>query len=232
MFGRRRFLGLAGAGLAAAMARSASFAAETISPPKPQNVLTPEQAIERLLAGNRRYVKGTMKRHDFSTERQSLALGQNPYAAVLGCADSRIAPEFAFDASRGDVFVVRVAGNFLSNDGLASLEYTTAVLKTPLLVVLGHEACGAVDAVVKVVKKDEKLLGHLPGLIENLRPAVEKAESEPGDILENAIKANVTLTVEKLKAAGPVIAALVEEKKVRVAGAIYRLKTGHVDIIA
>jgi carbonic anhydrase len=226
---RRNFLGLLGAGLAAAAFAPVLRAAPKGPPPKPQNVLTPDAALERLIAGNKRYVKGTMKQHDFATEREALVGGQNPYAGILSCSDSRIGPEFAFDSARGDLFVVRVAGNFLETDGLASLEYTTAVLGTPLLVVLGHEKCGAVDAAIKVVKDGAKLPGHLPGLVSHIKPAVKAAEAQPGDLLENAIAENVRLNVERLKTASPIVSKLVDQGKVRVVGGIYRLATGRVD---
>ena len=113
------------------------------TPPKPQNVLSPDAALKKLMEGNARYVDGTSKRHDFKHEREALVGGQNPYAAVLSCADSRIAPEYAFDSARGDLFVCRVAGNFANDDTVASMEYTVAVLGTPLILVLGHDSCGA-----------------------------------------------------------------------------------------
>lgn len=229
---RRNFLGLLGAGLAAAALAPVLRAAPKGPPPKPQNVLTPDGALERLIAGNKRYIDGVTKRVDFASERAALATGQNPYAGVLSCSDSRVGPEFAFDAGRGDIFAVRVAGNFLDSNGLASLEYTTAVLGTPLLVVLGHDACGAVDATIKVIKNGEKLPGHLPGLVSHLKPAVKVAEGQPGNLLDNAIRDNVVLNVQKLRTASPVISKLVEEGKVRVVGGIYRLATGHVDFLA
>jgi carbonic anhydrase len=226
---RRNFLGLLGVSLAAAALAPVLRAAPKGPPPKPQNVLSPDAALERLVAGNKRYVKGTTLRHDFATEREALVGGQNPYAGILSCSDSRIGPEFAFDSARGDLFVVRVAGNFLETDGLASLEYTTAVLGTPLLVVLGHDKCGAVDAAIKVVKDGAKLPGHLPGLVSHIKPAVKAAEGQPGDLLENTIKANVSLNVERLKKASPIVSKLVDQGKVRVVGGIYRLATGKVD---
>jgi carbonic anhydrase len=226
---RRSFLGLLGASIATAALAPILRAAPTGAPPKPRNVISADQALQRLIKGNLRYVKGTMKRHDFATEREVLAGGQNPYAAILGCADSRIGPEFTFDTARGDLFVVRVAGNFVSDEGLASLEYTTAVLGTPLIVVLGHDACGAVDAAIKAVNEGAKLPGHLPGLVAHLKPAVKAANTENGNLLENAIKANVELNVEKLKNSGPVISKFVEEGKVKVVGGVYRLATGKVD---
>jgi carbonic anhydrase len=228
---RRNFLGLLGAGMAAAALTPIMRAAPPSAPPKPRNVIPAEKALARLIKGNARYVAGTMKEHDFAADREALTLGQNPYAGILSCADSRIGPEFAFDASRGDLFVVRVAGNFVSDEGLASLEYTTAVLNTPLLVVLGHEACGAVDAAIKVVNDGAKLPGHLPGLVSHLKPAVKEANAQGGNLLENAIRANVALNVEKLKASGPVISKFVEQGKVQVVGAIYRLATGRVDFL-
>src|SRR5579871_819245 len=117
---RRRFLASAGAALAAVALASPAVAAKAKAPPpKPQNVLPPDAALDRLVKGNGRYVAGLSKRHDFKSEREPLVSGQNPYAGVLSCADSRIAPEYAFDTSRGDLFVVRVAGNFTNADNIA-----------------------------------------------------------------------------------------------------------------
>ena len=141
-----------------------SQAAEVVAPPKPHNVLTPNEAVDRLMKGNNRYVKGTMKPHDFLAERPALAMGQNPFAAILGCADSRVAPEYAFDCGRGDVFVCRVAGNFADVNSIASLEYAVAVLGTPLILVLGHEMCGAVKSAMKAVTHGEEFPGHIPSL--------------------------------------------------------------------
>ena len=207
---------------------SAYGAGET---PKPQNVLGPDESLERLRAGNQRYVSGVMKRHDFESERSALAGGQNPFAGVLGCADSRIAPEYAFDSGRGDLFVVRVAGNFLNEDAVASFEYAVQFLGTRLLVVLGHDKCGAVDAAIKRVKDDADLPGHLNHLVASIKPAVEKALPAPGDLLANAIRENVRLNVEKFATEGTLIGKAVAEGRVRVVGGIYRLATGHVDWI-
>src|ERR1700723_158081 len=148
-------------------------AKEMKAPPKPQNVLTPAASLERLKRGNARYVEGVSLRHDFKHEREALAGGQNPYAAVLSCADSRIAPEYAFDSGRGDLFVCRVAGNFANSESVASLEYAVAVLNTPLILVLGHDACGAVSATITSLKDNTTLPGHLPSLVSALAPAVK-----------------------------------------------------------
>src|SRR2546421_11073532 len=151
---RRAFiLGAAAASLLSGEAAAAKEAnKQKKPPPKPQNVLSPDAALERLRQGNARYVGGLSQRHDFKHEREGLAKGQNPYAAILSCADSRIAPEYAFDSARGDLFVCRVAGNFASDEMIASLEYSVAVLNAPLILVLGHESCGAVDAAIKSLK--------------------------------------------------------------------------------
>ncbi|MGY4397341.1 carbonic anhydrase [Sphingomonas sp. UYAg733] len=227
---RRRFLGMSAIGWGALALDGPVLSAQS-APPKPQNVVTPNGALDLLRAGNKRYVEGTTRRHDFAGERQALSIGQNPYAAILGCADSRIAPEFAFDSSRGDLFVVRVAGNIVSDEGLASLEYAVANLGTPLILVLGHEACGAVGAAIKSVTTDETLPGHLPGLVEALRPAVEDAQQEKGDLLANTTAANVRLTAERLSRSSLIISALVDQGRLAIHGGLYRLGTGRVDFL-
>jgi carbonic anhydrase len=207
-------------------------AKEKKTPPKPQNVLSPDGSLDRLLEGNSRYVKGVTMRHDFKHEREALAGGQNPYAAVLSCADSRIAPEYAFDSSRGDLFVCRVAGNFANNDTIASMEYAVAVLGTPLILVLGHDKCGAVDATIKSLKDDKPLPGHMPSLVTAIAPAVKAVSSKGEDALTNAIRQNVIDNVAKLKSATPILSAAVEQNKLKLVGGIYRLKNGRVEMVA
>ncbi len=135
--------------------------------------MSPAAALDRLMKGNARYVEGVSRRHDFKSEREALVGGQNPFASILSCADSRIAPEYAFDSGRGDLFVCRVAGNFANDDTVASLEYGVAVLNSPLILVLGHDSCGAVDATIKSLKDNTTLPGHLPSLVNALAPAVK-----------------------------------------------------------
>jgi carbonic anhydrase len=226
---RRRFLALLGAALSVpALAR----AAEKGEPPKPQNVLSPDASLDRLMAGNNRYVEGNMRRHDFSTEREALAGGQNPFAGILSCADSRIGPEYAFDTGRGDIFVCRVAGNFANADTIASFEYAVANLGTPLILVLGHQACGAVDATIKQIKNGTTFPGHIPSLTKALTPAVKAVSKQPGNLLANAVKENVILTVQKLQAAGPILSEAVNQKKLRVVGGVYDLDTGKVELVS
>ena len=175
-------------------------------PPKPQNVLPPDAALERLMKGNSRYVEGVSLRHDFKHEREALAGGQNPFAAILSCADSRIAPEYAFDSARGDLFVCRIAGNFASDEMVASLEYGVAVLNVPLILVLGHDACGAVDATIKSLKDNTTLPGHLPSLVTAIALCLSDRTSsaaapEPPD---GALSANASIdqTLDSLDQTG------------------------------
>jgi carbonic anhydrase len=228
---RRGFLKLAGSAAIGFAVAGRAFAEEVKRPPKPENVVSPDVALERLMAGNKRYVEGVARRHDFKAEREALSMGQNPFAAILSCADSRVAPEYAFDTGRGDLFVVRVAGNFATDDGIASFEYAVQVLSTPLIMVLGHEACGAVGAAIKSIKGNTTLPGHLPALVASISPAVKAVLDKPGDTLNNAIRQNVILNVEKLKTAAPILSKAVEEKKVRVVGAVYNLANGRIEMV-
>jgi carbonic anhydrase len=218
----------AAAGLALA---SRAFAASDKPPPKPQNVISPDAALDRLMKGNARYIEGISKRHDFKHEREALSTGQNPYAAILSCADSRIAPEYCFDSARGDLFVCRIAGNFASDEVTASLEYAVQVLNTPLILVLGHGACGAVDATIKSVKDGTTLPGHLPSLVAAIKPAVDAAKGDSGDMLTNAIRHNVLLNVDKLKNAAPILKSFADDKKIRIVGGVYELKSGKVELL-
>ena len=229
----RRALGLFAMSSAALLLAGGANAKENEkkAPPKPQNVLSPEAALKRLQKGNERYVDGVTARHDFKHEREALAGGQNPYAAILSCADSRIAPEYAFDSGRGDLFVCRVAGNFAADDTIASMEYAVAVLNTPLILVLGHDACGAVDATIKSLKDDKPLPGHMPSLVQALAPAVKAVSAKGGDVLNNAIRQNVTDNVAKLRSSSPILSSAVNDKKLQVAGGIYRLSSGKVELV-
>jgi carbonic anhydrase len=207
---RRNALTFAASAMAAGMIGRSAMAANEKTPPKPQNVISPDAALERLTKGNARYVKGATLRHDFAHEREALSTGQNPFAAVLSCADSRIAPELCFDTARGDLFVCRIAGNFASDEMVASLEYAVQVLNTPLIMVLGHEACGAVDATIKSVKDGSTLLGHLPSLVAALKPM---------------------LNVDRLKNAAPILSAFAADNRIRVVGGVYELRTGQVRLV-
>lgn len=223
-----------GAAAAIAALGGVAWAAD---PPKPgaappPNAIPPADALKRLLEGNARYAANTPREKDFSAGRAARAQAQYPFAAILGCADSRVAPELAFDEGPGELFVVRVAGNFVNPDLLASLEYGVQFLGVPFIFVLGHSKCGAVDATIKVLKTKAALPGHLPDLVTALKPAVIIAEkTKSGDLLDNAIAENVRRQVAHLKAGKPVIAKFYAEKKIDIAGGVYDLETGKITLV-
>lgn len=194
-------------------------------------VMSGDRALELLMAGNARYASGDTRPRDFAADRAALAQGQAPIAVILGYADSRVAPELAFDQSRGQLFVLRVAGNTLNVDMLASMEYALEILGTPLIMVLGHSACGAVGAAIKVVEENAELPGHLPELVDPIKPAVEAVRGRGGDLLANATRENVRLTAARVASAGPIVSDMVADGRVKVVGGVYDLATGKVELI-
>lgn len=193
---------------------------------------TPDAALNRLLEGNARYVANKLNERDFSAGRAARTQGQAPFAAILGCADSRVAPELAFDQGPGDLFVVRVAGNFVTPDGLASLEYGAAVLGTKAIMVLGHTNCGAVNATVAALQKGNDLPGHIADLVRAMKPGIEPVLKQPGDDLQQrAVIANVRYNVQRLQQEKPILAKMVADGKLRVVGAVYDLPTGKVTLV-
>jgi carbonic anhydrase len=197
-----------------------------------QNAISPDAALERLMQGNARYAANAPQERDFSAGRAARVSVQHPIAAILSCADSRVAPELAFDQGPGDLFVVRVAGNFVDDSGLASLEYAVAVLHVPLLMVLGHSNCGAVDAAIKVVKERAELPGHLPLLVKAIEPAVIAAHAlHPSDLLAAAIEENVKINVKRMRDDEPIVSEALAAKKIAAVGGVYDLATGKVTLI-
>jgi carbonic anhydrase len=193
---------------------------------------TPDEALKRLVDGNARYAANKPQQRDFSAGRASRALGQKPFAAILGCADSRIAPELAFDQGPGDLFVVRVAGNFMTPDGLGSLEYGAAVLGTKLIMVLGHQSCGAVNATIEALQKGNTLPGHIADLVRAMKPGVEPALKQPGsDLQARAVVANVKYNVEQLKTATPILSDMVAKNQLAVVGGVYDIAAGKVTMV-
>jgi carbonic anhydrase len=237
---RRRFLarsssfvGAVGAGAAIGAAGiglslpSRPVRAEAATSP----ILSSQQALDELMAGNARYVSGQSAARGFSAEKAALAAGQAPHSIVLGCADSRVAPELAFDQQLGQLFVVRVAGNTLDASGLASIEYAVKFLGASLIMVLGHSACGAVGAAIKVIKDNAHLPGHLSQLIEPIVPAVKAVKGMGGDTLTDAIKENVRLNVARMRRAGPIVSADIADGRVQAVGGFYDLATGRVELV-
>ena len=181
--------------------------------------------LAELKAGNQHHVtKRYIHPHQTAARQKELASGQHPHAAILSCADSRVAPEIVFDQGLGDLFDVRVAGNVAGNSELASIEYAAEHLNVPLVVVMGHQRCGAVTAAVE----GSEAHGHLPSLLDAIRPAVERAGPLTGDRVENATRINVEMVVDQLRTSQPVIAALVGKRELQIVGAVYSLDTGRV----
>lgn len=226
---RRSMFGLgAGLALAAGLAGPALAQGVTTTP----TPLSADEALKRLMDGNARYAANTPNERDFSAGRAARTRSQHPFASIVSCADSRLAPELAFDQGAGDLFVVRVAGNFVNEDGLASLEFGAAVLQSPLILVLGHTSCGAIASTIDVVNNGTQLPGHLPSLINAIKPAVLEAQKAgSANLLEAATEANVRLNVERLKSAAPILAERVAQKKLTIVGGIYELATGKVKLI-
>ncbi|GGJ08677.1 carbonic anhydrase [Neoroseomonas lacus] len=214
---------------AALLATAVAPAAQAQTPARPD---TPAAAMQELVEGNARYAANLMRRTDFSARRATLAQGQAPFAAVLGCADSRVAPELAFDQGPGDLFVVRVAGNFVTPDGLGSLEFGAAVLGAKVILVLGHTSCGAVNATVEALQKGNTLPGHIASLVTAMKPGIEPALAQPGDdLIRRALVANVRHSVRTLETSTPILADMVARGALAVKGGIYDLATGRVELI-
>jgi carbonic anhydrase len=228
---RRRFLLSAGAAvLAPVLADVAAGAQSNASFDR-----SPDAVLHRLIEGNRHFASGTLTHPGRSPKDfRALAQGQNPVAAILGCADSRVAPEILFDQGVGDLFIVRVAGNYVSGAGASvkgSLEYGVAELGVSVVMVLGHSQCGAVKAAIQHLHDNDALPGAINDLVNTIKPAVLESKGKPGDVLENAIHANVRRSVERLRTLAPVIAPAVQTGKIKVVGAVYDLASGKVVLI-
>lgn len=197
-----------------------------------RQTLTPGEALDMLMEGNRRYLDESVAPRDYSARGTAMAREHAPIAAILGCGDARVGAELVFDRGPGDLFMVRVAGNFLSDYGLASLEYCVAFLNVPLLMVLGHTHCGAVTSAIRVVQDKVDLPGRLFVLIDAIEPSVLHAQmSNPDDLLRAATEENVRRQVRRLRTISPVINAAREAGRVDVVGAIYDMDSGRVELL-
>jgi carbonic anhydrase len=221
-----------------------------------QPIVPPTEATARLKEGNGRFIAGNMQHpHESSDERAYIAknsyenpggisLGmtseqaakrraeltksQHPFAIILSCSDSRVPPEIVFDEGLGDLFIVRVAGNVLNDEGLGSIEYAVDILGARLIVVLGHQSCGAVDAAMKTVAAKGKAPGHIQSLVTAIKPVVD---STPKGDLDTTIKANVKHVVDALRSSTPILKARVDSGDVQVIGGYYGLDTGAVTFL-
>jgi carbonic anhydrase len=181
--------------------------------------------LQELKQGNAHHVAhaDTHPRNSAARQRE-LVQGQHPHATVLSCADSRVPPEIVFDQGLGDLFTVRSAGNVAGDVELGSIEYAVAHLETPLLVVMGHQHCGAVTAAVE----GGEVLGHTGAFLTPIMPAVTQARARSGNVIEDAVTINVQRVVDQLRTSRPVLADYVARGKLRVVGAVCALDTGQV----
>jgi carbonic anhydrase len=190
--------------------------------------LTGQDALQRLLDGNKRFMSGKLEHPNHCEEsRRGLVSGQDPIAVVLTCADSRVPPVDVFDQGLGDVFVVRVAGNVINDQILGSIEYAVAHLHTPLVMVMGHSSCGAVSAVAQGVK----LNGHIASLTPSIDAALKKTKGLEGHWANNAAKALAVTTAKKIAESEPIVGDLVQEGRVLVVATYYDLETGEVALL-
>ncbi len=187
--------------------------------------LTPDSVLAELKTGNAHHVRHQYQHpHETVARQRELVAGQHPHAELLSCADSRVPPEIVFDQGLGDLFVVRVAGNVATDTEIGSLEYGAEHLHIPLLVVLGHESCGAVTAAVQGGKAE----GHLAALLNLIKPAVEQSRGVSGDPVANAVRTNVQMVVQQLRSSTPILSELVAHGKLKIVGGVYSLETGEV----
>lgn len=197
--------------------------------------LNPDEVLKDLLKGNRRFVEGKLENPRRSPEDfRNVAEGQSPVAAIVACADSRVTPEIVFDQGVGDLFVVRVAGNVISGTGPSlkgSLEFAVAELGVRLIVVMGHENCGAIKAAIAHIDANDELPGAIRELVDLLRPAAASVRGKPGDKLTNAIEANVIQNVQRLKELDPILAPLVKSGELKIVGGVHDLKSGQARIL-
>ncbi|WP_337885248.1 carbonic anhydrase [Fischerella thermalis] len=228
IFSRRNLLKL-GAGAVGTGVLTAGVGSQLLSPPKAiaENNISPDQALQELIEGNKRFAQRKRKNpHQSYTRLAEVAKAQKPFASILSCADSRVPSEIIFDQGFGDLFVCRVAGNIATTEEIGSLEFGSSVLGSKVIMVLGHERCGAVDATIK----GAQVPGQIGSLVAAIQPGVEQSKNQPGDKLENACKANVRAQIEKLKKS-TVLSQLIQENKLKIVGGYYDLDTGKVTII-
>jgi carbonic anhydrase len=225
-----RASGLAGVGLATGVYGLADGAVQE------KTSLTPDQALALLKQGNEKFVAGRLAHPaQDGGRRTALARGQGPFAAIVSCSDSRVPPEIVFDRGLGELFTIRVAGNTVDTAALGSVEYAVAVLSVPLVVVLGHERCGAVEAAIAIEDHNKPYPGSIGPMVQPIVPAAaaSRKTGATGDALVDATVAeNVRRVVAQLQAAPPILGVAVKGGRVRVVGARYDLDEGRVEFLS
>lgn len=198
-----------------------------------QNALTPAQVEKSLVDGNARFVGGTVTKRDHSKMVRDAVAGQYPKAVILSCLDSRVPVEDVFDRGLGDLFVARVAGNFVNTDILGSMEFACAAAGSKLVVVLGHGSCGAVVSTIQGVE-----MGNITAMLANIEPAVNastdfagKQDAENTEFVDHVIEENVRLNVEAVRQRSPILRKMEEEGKIKIVGAVYEMATGQVHFL-
>jgi carbonic anhydrase len=192
--------------------------------------MTPEKALALLKEGNRRFLDSRQADRNLIEQQTETSQAQYPFAVVLGCIDSRVPPELIFDLGIGDIFGIRIAGNFVNQDILGSMEFACKVVGSKQILVLGHTACGAIQGAYDKVE-----MGHLTGLIAKLQPAVDAARSgaEQGhaDDIDAIAEMNVRLTIEKITQQSPILKEMLDQNLIGISGGMYDVKTGKVTFL-
>ncbi|HYW62486.1 MAG TPA: carbonic anhydrase [Bradyrhizobium sp.] len=231
MITRRLFCGCLAAALPFASAAHAQPSGEcAVFTPERQKATAPDEAIARLKDGNARFMAGKPVNCDLMAQVKQTASNQSPFAAIVGCIDSRVPPELVFDQSIGDVFCARVAGNCVNTDIIGSLEYSTKVAGAKTIVVLGHNSCGAIKSAVDDVK-----LGSITALLRNFRPALATLKPSDGHrdshnnpLVQKVAEANARLTAASLPKRSRIIKTLVDSGELKIAAAMHDITTGQV----
>jgi carbonic anhydrase len=227
---RRRFVATL-ASLPVAFTAPGWFGAATAVGAPATAAVSADEGLQQLLEGNKRFVAGTSTAlSDLAQRRDQLVSGQSPFAVVVCCSDSRVPPELVFDQTLGQIFVVRTAGQVIDEAARSSIVYGVDYLKASLLLVLGHSGCGAVDAALAALM-GKQIPGYAYRFAEGIGPAVQGVLNEPGDQLDNAVRANIAWGVDQLQTAEPVLAGAVRSGQLTVAGGYYDLASGEVSIL-
>jgi carbonic anhydrase len=194
----------------------------------PVSVVPPDEALARLIEGNKRYKSDKEQHpHESPARRKELESSQHPFAVIVSCSDSRVPPELIFDEGLGDLFVIRLAGNVIDDDALGTIEYAVEHLHTRLILVLGHEKCGAVSAAVE----GGEASGHLATLLAAIQPTVQEVKDLPGDKIHNCVLANARRSARQIRESTPVLKDLVQKGEVKVVAAVYALDSGSVTLL-
>lgn len=217
----------------AAAAQDSAPRVDRVLTQEEQKALTPDDVLRLLKQGNQRFISGTVTRRDHSAQVRDAVNGQFPKAVILSCIDSRVPVEDVFNQGIGDIFVARVAGNFENTDILGSMEYATKVSGSKLVLVLGHESCGAIKAAIDGVK-----LGNITAMLENLKPAVEALSGYKGEktganpeFVHLVAEKNVRLTMDRIRERSPIMKEMEEEGQIKIVGGLYDMKTGEVTFL-